>query len=60
MEEKKSSKFILGLITGIVAMALLKQFDFETLTFKKLGLSVLYIIVLTVSIYLLLKKAKEK
>ena len=42
--EKKGFPIILAILAIIIGAALYKEFDFETLRFKKIGLGVVYLI----------------
>ena len=60
MVKKKTPNFFLVVIAIILGQALFKQFDFGNLKFEKPALAILYIIVFVVSIYLLVKKDKNR
>ena len=60
MKNKKTPNFFLIVVAIILGQALFKQFDFENLKFENPALSVIYIIVFVVSIYLLVKKDKNR
>ena len=42
--EKKGFPIILAILAIIIGAALYKEFDFETLRFKKIGLGIVYLI----------------
>lgn len=60
MENKKAPNFFLVIIAIILGQALFEQFDFENLKFEKPALAIVYIIVFVISIYLLVKKPKNR
>ena len=60
MKENKKPNFFLIIIGMVIGRALYKQLDFESVTFKKPTLAIVYIIVLVVSVYLYLKKEKKQ
>lgn len=51
--------FFFLIIFFIVGGALLRQFDFQNLTFENTALSVIYLIVFIASIGLMIKKSKK-
>ena len=53
MKNKSLLVFTLRIIAIILGVVLFKQFDFETLTFEKPALPVVYLIVFLFSIYYL-------
>ncbi|WP_242610684.1 hypothetical protein [Aquimarina brevivitae] len=57
---KKYLSFPLLIIAIILGVAIFKDFNFNTLTFKNLWLDIVYIIVFIVSLFLLFKKKKAK
>ena len=60
MKPKKSINFFFVIIALILGQALYEQFDFENLTFEKPALAIVYIIVFVISIFLLVKKTKNR
>lgn len=60
MENKKSFNFFFVIIAIILGQALFEQFDFENQKFEKPALAIVYIIVFVISIYLLVKKIKNR
>ena len=60
MENKKPMLFALRIVAIILGVTLYKQFDFEKLKFEKTGLAIVYIIVFTISIYILIKDYKNR
>jgi hypothetical protein len=60
MEKKSAFSFVLVVSAIIIASALYKQFDFQTLKFQKPALAALYIIVLAVSIGIMVRNAVAK
>ena len=59
MKYKIVPNFFFVIVALILGGALLKQFDFQNLTFEKPALAVLYIIVFIISIGLMIKKSKN-
>ncbi|HEY1195168.1 hypothetical protein [Flavobacterium sp.] len=56
MENKNNTPvFTFSIVAIILAVALYKQFDFETFKFEQPELAVLYIVVFVFSIYILIK-----
>jgi uncharacterized membrane protein HdeD (DUF308 family) len=60
MENRKAISFVFSIIAIILGVTLFKQFNFESLTFEKPTLAVLYFIVFAFSIYILVKKPKKQ
>ena len=60
MEKKKGPNFIMVIIAIIVGSALYKQIDFENLTVEKPTLSIIYLIVLVATVYMLVKSKKSE
>ncbi|MFK5856746.1 MAG: hypothetical protein QM503_11490 [Bacteroidota bacterium] len=60
MKTIKSINFFFVIIALILGQALFEQFDFENLTFEKPALAIVYIIVFVISIYLIVKKPKNR
>ncbi len=61
MEKKKGLSIVLLIPTVIIAAALYKLFDFESLKFDNLGLAVVYIFTLAFLIFSLIRNtAKPK
>ncbi|EDM38656.1 hypothetical protein PBAL39_21325 [Pedobacter sp. BAL39] len=60
MEKKKAVSFTLLIVAIILGVTLIKQFDFETLRFENTGLAVIYLIVFTVSAFLVIRGALGK
>ncbi len=56
MKNKIGFNFLFALISFPIGLALLREFDFETFTFKKTALGILYLITFVVTIYLTFKK----
>jgi hypothetical protein len=54
-KKEKESQLIIIMMTVIIGIGLYKQFDFTTLTFKNIPLSILYAVVLVVAIYLIIR-----
>ncbi len=59
MKYKIVPNFFFVIVALILGGALLKQFDFQNLTFEKPALAVLYIFVFIISIGLMIKKSKN-
>lgn len=53
-------KFIFSIMAIILGVTLFKQFDFQTLTFEKPALAIVYIIAFAISVYALVKKPANK
>ncbi len=60
IENKKGLPFGITICAIIIAIALFKQFDFETLKFEKPALAIVYILTLAMSIYFILNSLKNK
>ncbi|QQQ30210.1 hypothetical protein [Chryseobacterium indoltheticum] len=60
MENKKGGTFFFAIIAIIVGTALWKQFDFKTMTFEKVGISILYLITFLFCIFFLIRNARKK
>ena len=52
--------FTLSIVAIILGVTLYKQFNFDTLTFEKPALAIVYFIVFIISVYLLIKGRKDK
>ncbi|VXC07497.1 MULTISPECIES: hypothetical protein [Chryseobacterium] len=59
MDNKKGGPFFFAVIAAIVGSALWKQFDFKTMTFEKVGLSILYLITFLFCIFFLIRNARN-
>lgn len=59
MENKKGGTFFFAVIAIIVGSALCKQFDFKTMTFEKVGLSILYLITFLFCIFFLIRNVRN-
>lgn len=59
MENKKGINFFLAFITILLGGTLFKHFDFKTGTLADPYLDILYLIVVVVSIYLIVKDRKK-
>ena len=55
----KGKNLFFGFIAIILSWTLFKQFDFEGLKFKHTGLAMVYIIVLVLSVYFIVKGNKK-
>lgn len=60
MENKKVPLFAFRIIAIILGVTLFKQFDFENFKFEKTGLAIVYFIGFAISIYVLVKNAKDQ
>ena len=56
MKNKIGFNIFFAMIAFTLGLALLREFDFNTLTFRKTALGILYLIVFIVSFYLTFKK----
>jgi hypothetical protein len=60
MSNKKGLTFLFLIIAIILGWTIFKQFDFENLKFEKPALAVVYILTFIMSVYFLVKNAKEE
>ena len=61
MENKNNVPvFTFSIVAIILGVVLYKQFDFNTLTFEKPALAIVYIIVFVFSIFVLIKNYKKR
>lgn len=60
MEKKKGINFFFAIFAIILGPAIYREFDFESLTFKKPALAALYIIVFLASIILIIKDFRKR
>ena len=60
MKNKIGFNLIFALIAFPIGLAMINNFDFETLKFKKTALGFLYLITFIVAIFLMLKKTKKR
>ena len=60
MKNKTGFNFFFACITFTLGLALLREFDFNTFTFRKTALGILYLIVFIASLYLTFKKKKQQ
>jgi hypothetical protein len=56
MKNKISFNFFFAILSFPIGLALLKEFDFETFTFKNTALGIIYLITFTAVLYLTFKK----
>ena len=56
MKNKIGFNFFFALLAFTLGLALLREFDFETFTFRKTALGILYLVTFIVTIYLTFKK----
>lgn len=60
MRNKLGFNFFFACIAFTLGLALLREFDFNTFTFRKTALGILYLIVFIVSLYLTFKKKTKQ
>lgn len=60
MKDKIGFNFFFACIAFTLGLALLREFDFNTFTFRKTALGILYLIVFIVSCYLTFKKKTKQ
>lgn len=60
MSNKKGQPFPFVIIAIVLGWTIFKQFDFENLKFEKPALAVVYILTFIMSVYFLIKNAKEQ
>ncbi|RVU01386.1 hypothetical protein EOD41_05325 [Mucilaginibacter limnophilus] len=53
-------KFIFGIMAIIIGVALYKQINFETFTFKHTGMAIVYIIGFAISIFVVIRNWNNK
>lgn len=56
--KEQQLKFPLAIITVVLGWTIYKQFDFNTLSFKKPWMAIIYILTFLMTVYLLFKKNK--
>ncbi len=56
MKNKIGFNLVFALLSFPIGLALLREFDFETFTFRKTVLGIIYLITFIVTIYLTFKK----
>jgi len=59
MNNKNALTSVFTLIAIILGVTLFKKFDFETWTFEKPALAIVYSIALFISIYILIKQSRK-
>lgn len=59
MKNKICFNFLFAIITFTVGLAFCSEFDFQTFTFRKTALGILYLLVFIVSLYLTFKKKSQ-
>ncbi len=59
MKNKTGFNFFFACIAFTLGLALLREFDFNTFSFRKTALGILYLVVFLVAIYLTFKKSKK-
>ena len=60
MENKKGQIFMFSIVVAILGSTLYKKFDFETNTFEKPALAIVYGIVVLMSIFFIVKNLVNK
>jgi uncharacterized membrane protein len=60
MSVKKEKPFILIIIAAVIGFTLFKQFNFQTLSFAKPAIAVVYCITFAMTLYLIYKDNKKK
>lgn len=60
MKDKIGFNFFFAMISFTLGLALLREFDFHTFTFRKTALGILYLLVFIVSTYVTFKKKTKK
>jgi hypothetical protein len=60
MNDKKTFNLIFAILAFPIGLALFREFDFQTFTFKKTALGILYLITFIFLIYLTFKKNKKQ
>lgn len=58
--EQKGFPMILGVIAIIIGVALYKEFDFETFTFKKVGLGIVYLVTFVALLVVIVRSRRSK
>lgn len=59
MKNNIGFNFIFAIIAFILGLVLFREFDFNTFTFRKTALGILYLLAFIVSIYLTFKKKSK-
>lgn len=60
MKDKIGFNLIFAIIAFPIGLALLRDTDFESLTFRKPALDILYLVVFITLLFLMFRKKKEK
>ncbi len=60
MKNKIGFNFFFAMIAFTLGLALLREFDFQTFTFKNTALGILYLLVFIVSVYMTFKKKSNE
>jgi hypothetical protein len=60
MKNKIGFNLIFAMLAFPIGLALLNEFDFETFTFRRTVLSIIYLITFVVCIFLTFKKKKQQ
>jgi hypothetical protein len=58
--EQKGLPLILGILAGIIGVALLKEFDFETFRFKKVGIGFVYLFTFVALVVVIVRSRRSK
>ena len=59
MKNKIGFNFVFAILAFPLALALLREFDFETFTFRKTALGILYLVTLIMCIFLAFRKRSK-
>jgi len=60
MKNKIGFNLIFAMLAFPIGLALSNEFDFETFTFKKTGLGIIYLVTFVVCMFLTFKKQKQQ
>ena len=60
MKNKIGFNIIFAILALPIGMALFREFDFQTFTFRKTVLGIIYLVTFIACIFLMLKKKKRK
>lgn len=60
MDNKKGMNWFFAFIAFTLGLTLIKHIDFKNLTLKEPALDILYIIVFTISIFIIIKDLKKE
>ena len=59
MEKKKGINFMLAIIAIIIGTTLYKHFNFETFSFKKPALDIIFLITFIFTVYAIIKEYRQ-